>query len=146
MKLITSSSSGTTSSQRGADGFRSTSLSLLRLIIPMAVCRSFFDGLLGGSGASLVLGVSTGSAAGLGLGRVGVLGSSFSSVSSIVNLAFDFFGAVGIGAAIRFRGDLGMIVDDLKASRASSSACIWSLQSSLPSVDVTAFLPLAAQL
>jgi hypothetical protein len=68
-----------------------------------------------------------------------VLGSSFSSVSSIVNLAFDFFGAGGVGASVRFRGDLSIIVDDLKtsrASRASSSACIWSFQSSLPSFEV----------
>ena len=136
MKLITSSSSGSTSSRRDVDSFRLTSLSLLRLIMPMAVCRSIFDGLLGGSGVSFVLDVSTGSA-GLGLGRVGVLGSSFSSLSSIVNLTFDFFGAVGIGASIRFRGDLGVIVDVLKTSRASSSACIWPLQSSLPSVDVS---------
>jgi hypothetical protein len=72
--------------------------------MPIAVCRSIFDGLLDGSGISFVLDVSAGLAACLGLDRVGVLGSSFSLVSSIVNLTFDFFGAVGIGASIRFRG------------------------------------------
>src|SRR5271154_5916207 len=112
MKLITSSSSGSTLSRRDVDSFRLTSLSLLCLIMPMAVCRSIFDGLLGGSGVLFVLDVSTGSA-GLGLGWVGVLGSSFSSVSSIVNLTFNFFGAVGIGASICFRGDLSVIVDVL---------------------------------
>jgi hypothetical protein len=74
-----------------------------------------------------------------------ITGSSFSSFSSIVGLAVIFFGASGIlrlGGMTFFRGLLVIIVDDLNALRASSSASIWSLHPSLPSVDVDAIYDL----
>jgi len=64
---------------------------------------------------------------------VGIVGSSFSSISLVTG----FFGAFGIGVSILLTGDLGVLVDELKtprsAFRASSSACVCSLQYSLPS-------------
>jgi predicted heme/steroid binding protein len=103
----------------------------------IAVWMRALDGLSNIPGISWVV-VSEGVAGNprLGRGRVGVLGSSFSSsFSSIGLVTIGFFGAFGIVIAVLLTGDLRVIVDELKptcsAFRASSSACICSLQPSL---------------
>jgi len=101
IKLMTSSSLETSSFLIAAGSFFwAVSLSLLHFNMLMAVWISILDGLHGVSDVSFILVDSMDLVSCMGLGRVGVLGSSlpsFSSFSLIVGLTIVFLGAVGIG-------------------------------------------------